>query len=229
MADFDDIFSHDSVGTDLAGTTPAPTGTSWISRFNDSVGSQFMQLQTGGFMWCSVGATGVAGGIFLEADYGSVGSPNVDIESVVDIFGTLGVNAGAWMIARYQDSSNYIGLYITNNATEKMKLYKVVSGTVTLLGTSSNVPATGNTVKLQLRGTAWKVFIGTTEEISVTEGDLSASGTSGLGVGDIHNNHAGRAVENSFGWDQFIVTEFAVSGLSIPVAMHHYRNMRVNA
>jgi len=62
-------------------------------------------------------------------------------------------------------------------------LYSWVAGSVSTLGTyAGDNCTTTQTVKLEMRGTAIKVFIGGVERISVTNSDVTAAGKAGVGT-----------------------------------------------
>ncbi len=63
------------------------------------------------------------------------------------------------VVFRYQDASNFYGLVVTAHNSHKMRLYKVVGGTNTLLGTSNNTPdLTFSSFKIEARGNVIKVY-----------------------------------------------------------------------
>ncbi len=56
------------------------------------------------------------------------------------------------LVFRYQDASNFYGLKVTASNAKKMRLYKVIGGINTLLGTSANKPdSTFTSFKIQAR------------------------------------------------------------------------------
>jgi len=200
---FQDNFDHDNV-SDIVGTTPDTTGISWLELFDDS--TTFLTINTATTI-CTAAASSSNTGILIHANYGPIGSANVEVTATMTNLSNLS-DALAHLVARYVDSLNYVTVTMTDNGTEKMRLYKIVAGVKTLLGTSINTPSDGDVIKLQLIGTAWKVFNGEVEEISVTESDLSLAGKSGIGVGDIEDDFSGADVVSAnpqFG--QFIVEE----------------------
>jgi len=180
---FDDTFNHD-IGSDLVGTTHDTTGTSWLSLFNDSTTT--INAVTGALMQAPATS---AGGILIHSNYGTVNSADVDIIGDMTELSTNGSHS-SWMVGRYIDGNNFIALAMEQVANG-LELFKVVGGVATSLGTSSTNPGDGKEIKLQLRNSAWKVLIDDVGSISVTESDLSASGKSGYGLGDIENAFGG--------------------------------------
>jgi len=96
------------------------------------------------------------------------------------------------VVFRYQDASNYYGLRITSNSRSRMRLYKVVGGTSTLLGTSSNKPDISNTsLKIEARGDTLRVYEdrnlngGWNLEIDVTDSAIPDAGKVGYGLGAV--------------------------------------------
>ncbi len=131
-------------------------------------------------------------GLIYKLNYGTVNEADIDFEVN---YKTIGDRAAFqtvhWMVARWADADNFIALRVTRDATIKAELWKVVSGTSTKLGTSTSTPADGDVVKLELRGSVWRVFFDSgsgygSAEISVTEADLSAKGPTGFGWGEPH-------------------------------------------
>lgn len=208
---FQDNFSLGTDNVDIVGNTPDVAGTDWLSLFNDSgIGNVIWSLPAGDNASSSLDETDV--GILLHANYGTVGSASLDAE--------LGfankrneVDKITFIVARYIDSNNFIAVNISAHSSQKVRLYKVVAGTTTLLGTSTNTPSAGDTIKLQLRGSTWKVFFGAVEEISITEAALALRGKTGFGAGDIHNHFSGADIHRVNVWSQAIVTEIIFNEL----------------
>lgn len=202
---FHDNFDHND-GSAIVGTTPDIKGTSWLSLFDNIGGSLIISSSE---VVHDIGISGGAGEL-IHANYGTVGSADVEIIGVMSNISSDPTQLGQ-LVARYFDSGNFITVSITKDATEKMRLYKIVTNTRTLLGTSTNIPSDGDTIMLQVIEDAWKVINVTTgiTEISVTEPNLSVEGKSGYGVGNIDLHFPGTgAGQVAPSCSQFIVKEF---------------------
>jgi hypothetical protein len=89
------------------------------------------------------------------------------------------------------DSDGYFA--ITETGTNLL-LYKRVSGTWAFISSATITETAGDVIKLQMIGSAIKVFYNGTEKISVTDTSLTAAGDAGLTVaqtgyaGDLFDN-----------------------------------------
>jgi RHS repeat-associated protein len=209
---FEDNFTNGADWDDLTTIAPDTAGISWLGLANSTTVDAYVRQPDA----VVAGYYVDDGGYTYGANYGTVNSADVDIEATVN---TLDSNSEQpiWLIGRWADANNMFAVAITDNSTNKARLYKIVNGTATLLGTSSAIPADGNTVKLEMRGPAIKFYIQGVEEISVTEAnDLTAAGKSGLGYGAIHSQFSTYDARNIRA-SSFKVTEIDVSGGTPPV------------
>lgn len=209
---FQDNFSNTTSNVDLVDQVPDVMGTDWLNLFNDTgIGTVIWGLPSDD----NVGASNNDGdkGILLHANYGTVGSASLDAElgfaNKRDESGKI-----ALIVARYIDGSNYIAVTIGLHTDDKVKLYKVVAGTPTLLATSTNAPSGGDSIKLELRGMTWKVYIGGSQVISVTEAALALRGKTAFGLGDVHEDFSNADVNTFLVWSQVIVTEVIFNELT---------------
>ncbi len=68
--------------------------------------------------------------------------------------------------------------------TRTWRLYKVVSGSYTSLGSyTENIGTTTKTLKLEMNGTAIKVYVDGVQRISVTDSSITANGRAGVVLG----------------------------------------------
>lgn len=81
--------------------------------------------------------------------------------------------------------------------SRQWRLYKVVAGVTTVLGTyTENIGTTTKRLKLSMNGTAIKVFVDDVERISVTDSDVTAAGRAGVVVGNASSNTNGPWLDN---------------------------------
>jgi len=186
---FSDDFSQAVTNLDdITTLTPVIEGTSYIQLLNTTGVNYGIRIANDSI---GIVSNGTDTGMLYHLNYGVVGKADINIVAQTSAVDNSPDDYG-WIAARYIDSDNFIAVSITNNTTSKVQLWKVVAGTGTLLGTqSSSVIGETDTIKLELRGTVWKVFIdkgsGFVEEISVIETDLALKGLSCIGSGNIHN------------------------------------------
>ncbi len=219
---FHDDFTQGGADRAIVGAgvlVPTIAGTDYLELLNNS--STFIEINTSTpEIRPNADDTTETAGIIIHLNYGTINEADTDLE--VTYLGTdASTDDTMWMIARYADVDNMIAVSITQHASEKAKLYKIVTGTETLLGTTGNKINNGDKVKLELRGTAWKVFVdvgaGYVEQISVTESALSASGKTTLGWGSIHSEFALHDIRtNTSEIGEVKVTEFAAAGGANP-------------
>lgn len=166
MAFVSDTFT-DSDGTSVTSHT-GETGATWTNHPSYTNGAKIQNNRAHGNGEYRVL---YASGAPASADY--------DVEAVVRK--VTGLNHGG-IIGRCSTSTNTYYAAVWENAGPWWRLYKLVSGTSTSLGTYSDNPAEGTdrTVKLQMRGTAIKVFVDGTERISVTDSAISDAGRAGI-------------------------------------------------
>ncbi len=115
----------------------------------------------------------------------------------------------------------YIGrLWQHDNDSERFKqIYKLISGAYTQLASSDYTFNLPHTLRTQIDGTTLKLFIDTAEEISLTDTAISGGVRTG-----IHGREHGWSTGPR--GDDFEAADLEI-GLSIPVAMQHYRNLRM--
>jgi hypothetical protein len=198
---FNDTFAA-SNNTELKNHTPTSVGTGWTERVNDSTRRLSILAN-------AVSASGFSSGstILYTADYTSVGA-EIDVAMrIVSLYG--GSDGPVYLIARYQDANNFYGLRITREATEKAKIFKVVSGTATVLATTSTTPSNGDTLKLEVIGSTLKAYINGSEVASVIDSSITAAGPGGLGWGNIALDSSVDDVNGNNTVDDFVVNETA--------------------
>lgn len=106
-----------------------------------------------------------------------------------------------YIMGRLTDVDNFYAVRISTG-TDKVKLYKKVSGSFTLLDSGTTSLTSGDTIKLEMIGTNIKVYINGTEEISSTDSSLSSVGKPALGHGGgTELVHPG---DDILGWDDRI-------------------------
>lgn len=135
----------------------------------------------------------VASGTPASADY------DVQADLYVVTMPLTAIFYGAGVIGRANNSGARSWYQLTySGQIGKWELDKIVSGTVTSLGTYTQVLSASNsyTMKLQMRGTAIKAFIGGVERISVTDSDISATGQAGIGFGEDETAATGYHLDN---------------------------------
>lgn len=93
-----------------------------------------------------------------------------------------------------------------NTFMQTVKLYKRVSGTDTELGSYTGGYSTGNTYtfRLNMVGSTLKVFEGATERISVSNSDITATGTPGI---------LASVINGTSDWDNFLVEGTEAGGV----------------
>lgn len=167
MAFVSDTFT-DTDGTQLGDHT-GETGATWTSH---PAGAYSVHAK--------IDANRVHSNSALRCYYasGTPASADYDVEAIVRRVTASG-NIG--IVGRLDTSANtmYLAMW---TAGGQWQLYKIVAGTSTQLGSSYNDnPANGTdrTVKLEMRGTAIKVYVDGTEQISVTDSAISAAGRAG--------------------------------------------------
>ena len=172
-------------GTQLDAHVPDSVGTGWTAL--NTTGSKI--VLTGDGTAASTGDKNGAGVLYSANPAPSV----ADVDIILDMDEVDHSSDDATVLVfRYQDASNFYALWITSNSTEKMKLYKVVSGTPTLLGTSANRPGKYFvSFKIEARGNSLKMYEDPDQKgewdlvIDVTDSAISAAGKVGYGLGNV--------------------------------------------
>ena len=213
---FEDTFTEAS-DTVLESHTP-DTGTGWTKL--DTIG---MTVDAAGDF---VNADSDSGGVSsaYTADY-TVGDADYDVEWDFLSEGTGGDDS-AGVIARRTDDVNHWTIMIRNvQAVDAFLIKRVASTRTTVASADTDNVWTAETLKYELRGSTHKLFFGATEELSATdtafENDLTGGG---LYTGDYAD--AGDDTDVLWHFDNFKITEVAAGGDGIPLAMHHYKQMR---
>lgn len=208
---FHDTFNHGSDEDPLAGTVPDTAGISWLEQFNDSAGV-FVELRQPAEE-CAPSFRGNAG-IMMEANYGTVGSADIDVEVIP---ASLSNGDRTFQIyARHVDDDNFCFCEILNSGGCKM--VKVVSGTSTTVGTTGTNGSNNQVALFELRGDAWKLFLNGVESISITESDLSTEGKSGMSWGAIPGGTSNDDLSNFLRITDFKVTEESTGNTGTLVA-----------
>lgn len=129
-----------------------------------------------------------------------------DVEVTVGAKPASGTTHAAGVVARAADASNYYGLVLYHSAAaQHFRLFKKVAASVTSLAAdTTNAVTAGDVFKLELRGTAIKVYQNGTERMSVTDSALSAAGKAGLCWGSVYD--AGDDISTAWEFDNFTVT-----------------------
>jgi hypothetical protein len=163
---FQDTFTG-TAGTNVTAHTP-DVGTSWVQHASFS------------------------GGIFLISDanrsrpsvvdayyYSSDNPASADYDVQAD-FRAFDTGGGNGIMGRM--STVGVNGYLVQAQGTALKLYSAVSGSFTNIGTTTSTLTTGQTktVKLEMRGTAIKVYVDGVQEISVTDSAVSAAGKPGM-------------------------------------------------
>lgn len=166
MAFVSDSFT-DTDGTNL-GSHTGETGATWTIHPSYSVHAKIQsnRAYANGALRCYY-----ASGTPASADYA--------VEGVIRRVTKTG-NAG--IAGRVDTSANTMYLVIWQGGAN-WELYKFVSGTGTQLGSGYNddpADGTDRTVKLEMIGTAIKVYVDGTERISVTDSAITAAGRAGI-------------------------------------------------
>ena len=208
---FEDGFTNGSYFDPLSTIASDTAGTGWIQLLNNTRDRRVIVKRRD---YINPNADS-GGGIIYHANYGTVNEADVDIEIVAKRLSGYS-SATIWLIGRYADVDNFFAVSMTKNTTAKVRLYKIVSGVSTLLGTSATTPSDGDAIKLGMRGSAIKVYINGIEEISVTETDLSAKGKSGLGWGAVNSDFPHGISRDTTHISNIKVTEYGSGGSSSP-------------
>ena len=109
----------------------------------------------------------------------TMNSADYYVQSIIKI--ATGFGCGLGIMGRFVDTSNYYRAYI-NSVSQLLILDKIVAGVTTQLATFAGgyVENTDYTIKLDLSGSAIKVYVNGTQRISVTDSALAAAGKPGF-------------------------------------------------
>lgn len=170
---FQDNFTGTN-GTALSAHAP-DTGTSWTMLWaNDVEAGSGASLSSN----ACVPVGGLSDGCIYTADAAGY---TADYEVTVTVTTPDTGDDPSYIMARIQDQENMYA-YKFNGDTSS-HLYKKVSGTWSLLGSSTTFVSAGQTVALRVVGTSIKAYVNGVERISVTDSAISAAGKAGLGFG----------------------------------------------
>jgi hypothetical protein len=164
-----DTFTEGGANTVLSSHTPE-TGSTWVEHgsYADN---------------CTIDAGndlifGAAGGDFcLYYNDASPASADYSVEGYVFVSANGGTYPG--VAGRVATAANTMYRVYYDGADGRWELYKVVAGSSTSIGTDYTQALTISqtyVVKLEMIGTAIKVYIDSVERISATDGDISAAG-----------------------------------------------------
>jgi hypothetical protein len=159
----------DTDAVDLENHT-GETGATWTEHPSLTAGAHRIATNR---LRCATSPSGhYASGVPASADY--------DVEGVFFVHTVAGNSVG--MAGRMSTSADdcYLVRYATG--TGAWELVRDVGGTLTILGSWAETLSAGNsrTVKLEIRGTALKVYVDGVERISVTDNTHSAAGRVGV-------------------------------------------------
>jgi hypothetical protein len=159
-----------TAGTDLAGQS-ATAGT-WV----EAVSTGDIVISTAGR--ARIGTTGFASFYYVNQ---APGTADYDVQAVVRRMGTQARPLGPGGRMASDGASGYAVVY--NDVSDQWELHRITSTSAySVLGTWANAPSVGSdtTIKLEMRGSAIKVFVDTVERISATDANVTANGFAGL-------------------------------------------------
>lgn len=178
---FSDNFNNDY--GELSTHTPTTAGTGWSLLINHGVLLYNQSYNS----HANVLSNTTDAGSFYTAD-GTYSSADYEISSVVAFAGGDS-NYTRTMAIRVQDANNMYFLRYGGNSM--FRLYKMVSGVVTQLGTAS-VTISGNTsgspwlgeeVSLSIIGNVLTAKVNGVTKLTVTDSSIAAAGKAGIGIG----------------------------------------------
>lgn len=184
----------DTSGTVLSSHTPNIGGTwtkhgSYTGDMNISDANR-LRMGSGTASRCFYNSTDPAG---AEYDLECIDRVITAANNAFGMAGRIATGANTMYMMRYQQS------------TGNWQLYKIVTGTATLLGefTQARTSSTESTVKLEIRDATKKVYIDGVERISSTDNAITAAGKAGFRDG------SGVAGSNTTGihLDSFVATD----------------------
>lgn len=172
---FQDLFTE-ATDTELSLHTP-DVGTSWTRLWSDGVNPRLSVIAASDDLQVTSG--GNNSGVLYTAD---ATYPSADYEAQITmVLGNTIATRPFYLIGRLADIENMYAVRGTETASG-FQLYKKVAGTWTALGSAVTI-LNGSVVKLEMIGTAIKVYDDGVEVISVTDSDLTAAGKAGLARG----------------------------------------------
>lgn len=171
---FSDTFTE-AVNTTLASHVPT-LGTAWVLVWNTT--PRLLQVES---VADQVRGDGNGGnqGVMYRAD---VTYPSANYEVQFTLVATVTSLVPVYFFARLQDQENMYAVRLVPG-TGTCQLYKKVAGTWTALGSLFDAPANGSVCKLIVNGTALSFEDDGVQVASATDGDISAAGQAGVGMG----------------------------------------------
>lgn len=201
---FNDTFT-DSDNTILHNHTPN-TGLSWTEIIN--IGSGNIKIDAN-VLDAGASDGGLSDGSAYTADV-SGGYGVADYEVQLTYVSGLGSDDPIYILARVQDANNF---YMVKLLSGSGQIWKRVGGTFSAIGTTFSAPASGSVMKFELIGTALKVYDDGVEVKSVTDGDITAAGKAGVGMGQIGQG-SGHDMSGQIA-DNFSVNTLAAATLTV--------------
>ncbi len=185
------------------------TGANWTALHNRSgaIGASWTRNPSYSgtwYLWNNMTHCGIAGAVYAS---GVPANADYDVECDYRVYTTGGVQSIA---GRMSTSSKTMYYVYYSGAENTWVLAKWVSGVVTSLGFYVTGISAGGTVyalKLQMRGTTIKVYIGGVERISVTDSSIVSAGRAGVVSGSANDANIGKHIDN-----------FTATDLSVPAA-----------
>jgi len=145
-------------------------------------------------------------------DYAGSDSPSSVDQDITTVHQSADNTGGG--CGRMSSSASTFYLYQYVSGAPEWRLQKIVSGTLTTLGTyNGDAPSTSRSVLLEIRDATKKLIIDSVERISSSDNAITAAGEWGYFMGDVSDN-----------FDSWAASNPAVGGLSIPIAAYHYNH-----
>ena len=143
---------------------------------------------------------------------GTPANADYDVQATFLYVGSPPTNGGTGITGRHDTAAPTFYHVRWSPGSTQWNLYKAVSGTFTSLGTSTTNPLNATNasrvVKLEMRGTAIKVFVAGTAVISATDPAITAAGKAGVRF------FRGGTATNGYLFDDFTATD-AASGAAL--------------
>lgn len=195
---------------DLAAHTPSPTGTAW-AELEDTDGSKTIINHSSDHV--RISAVAANNRILYECTPIATDA-DVDVEASINATSTTNATRAMFLLGRIADKDNLLGgiCYDPAAAADK-KLFEKVSGTPAELASGDTGLATGDVIKVEVRGTTIKLYQDTGggySEILSSTTTVTTAGKGGLGFGNILS--ASDDASAAQRWDDFKLTEFAAAG-----------------
>lgn len=209
MALFQDTFTE-AADTALTSHTPSPTGTSWVQIA--ITGASFIEVKEATDAIANDVAD-IGGGEFCKSQPDPSGV-DYDVEMQVITTDTGTANRRVRIHGRIVDVSNYYAVRFlpTGHASNDTQLIKNVAGTVTELATVDTGLTANDTLKLEIRDAAKKVYKNGAEILTSSDNALTAAGSAGVSCGQVSAADSGNAIAATWRWDNYVVTEAVAPG-----------------